>query len=325
MSFGGHGLDGLLFGGLDGFFGQLGAVVFGIGRREEQFERLGCSGRGVILRGFFEGATMGGEGAKKSFNRGKETFLQIDEDQALGGTMFRGQTFEALFTSFPIFVEQPGQLQFGSIGRQVFHGDLKDAANGKTAGDFAQVRLEAADHDFVAEFWFDGRTADEPLRIEDFEQGGEAVGQTIVRGGGEKQTVLETFGQVAHGAGELRIDGILGAGGRGGMMGFVEDEQRAGVGALSAGAIFVRIEQISEGSCIIFVAQEGMGENEARVGGPRIDGISTLAADTGDVIAVVDDEGESEALFELFAPLNDDGGRGDDDDAAHALAHEHFA
>ena len=53
--------------------------------------------------------------------------------------------------------------------------------------------------------------AREALRIENLQQGGEAVGVPVVRRGGKEETVLEARRQIAHGPRDLRIDGVPGA------------------------------------------------------------------------------------------------------------------
>jgi hypothetical protein len=63
-------------------------------------------------------------------------------------------------------------------------------------------------------------------------------------------------------------------------------------------------------------------EDKARVGLPGVDGVAALLADLGNVVAVVDDKGQTEALLHLGLPLADDGGRDADDDAADLLAHQ---
>ncbi len=98
---------------------------------------------------------------------------------------------------------------------------------GKAAQDLADVVLEPPDHHVVQHLLVDRHAAAEPLGIEDFQQGREAIGVAVVRRGGEEQPVLEPRRQVADGAGDLRVDGVLLAAGRGGVVGLVEDQQRA--------------------------------------------------------------------------------------------------
>ena len=63
---------------------------------------------------------------------------------------------------------------------------------GKPPCDLAEVLLEPADHDVVEQLLaLDRHAAAEPLRVEDLQQGGEAVGVAVVRRGRQEQPVLE--------------------------------------------------------------------------------------------------------------------------------------
>ena len=73
----------------------------------------------------------------------------------------------------------------------------------------------------------DRDAAAEALRVEDLQQRREAVRVAVVRRGRQEQPVLEPRGQVADGAGDLRVDGVALAAGRGRVVGLVEDQQRA--------------------------------------------------------------------------------------------------
>ncbi len=78
-------------------------------------------------------------------------------------------------------------MQLGGRGRQAAQVDLSDNPLGEPAGDGPEVFLEAADHHGLEDLLLaDGDAAAKPLRVEDFEEGREAVGVSVVRRGREK-------------------------------------------------------------------------------------------------------------------------------------------
>ena len=80
---------------------------------------------------------------------------------------------------------------------------------GKAALDLADVLLEAAHHDvFERLLAAHLDAAGEAVGVEQLEQRREAVRVAVVRRGREEQAVLEAAGEVAHGAGELRLDAV---------------------------------------------------------------------------------------------------------------------
>jgi hypothetical protein len=66
-------------------------------------------------------------------------------------------------------------------------------------------------------------------------------------------------------------------------------------------------------------------DEKTAVSGPWIGGVTALAARAGHEIAVVDDEGQAEAIFQLVLPLLEHRGGAGYDDAPHLLAHQQFA
>ena len=116
---------------------------------------------------------------------------------------------ESLFAKLPVFVEQSGKLQFGRVGRKSVDVYLNDFALRETPLYLADVLLQASYDNLIA---MPRRYVDataEALRIENFEQGGEAVGMAVVRRGRKKQSMLEAVGDVADGPGDLGIDCVL--------------------------------------------------------------------------------------------------------------------
>ena len=174
------------------------------------------------------GAAMDAQGPGERFHRGEQALLQAG-DQKAGGRLL----------AFAL-AAQAAVREAGGIGRASRRASSGASAgrpsmsicttlrSAKAALNLAKVVLEPADHHVVEHLLFHRHATAESLRVEDFQQSREAVGVPIVRRGGQKQPMLEPGGQVANGAGDLRIDGVFLATGRGGMVGFVQDEQRAG-------------------------------------------------------------------------------------------------
>ena len=128
--------------------------------------------------------------------------------------------------------------------------------------------------------------------------------------------MLEAGREVADRLRQGRVDGVLRAGGGGGVVGFVEDEERAGLEVA---------EPVAERARVGLVAQEGVRQDEAGVGGEGVDAVAPLAAPGENEVSVEDGEREAEAAVQLVAPLEDDGGRAGDDDLLHPLPHEQLA
>jgi hypothetical protein len=160
----------------------------------------------------------------------------------------------------------------------------------------AEVLLEAADHHRLedASVRWDLHAAAEALGVEDLEERREAVAVAVVGRGREEEAVLEARRDLADDAGELRVDGVLGAAGGRGVVGLVEDEE---------GARGEVAEPVAQGGGVGLVAQERVGEDEAGVGGPGVDAEAALAALRRRTRGR-DDEAEPEALLQLVAPLD---------------------
>ena len=148
----------------------------------------------------------------------------------------------------------------------------------------------------------DGHAAAEPLRVEDLEQGGEAVRVAVVRRGREEQPVLEARGQVADGPGDLRVDGVVRAARGRGVVGLVEDQQRAGpeVAEPVAQRGGVRLRRSAAR------ARPGTGVWVVHGLTPK----PRSRRDAGDVVLVEDLEDQAEAALQLVLPLQEhDGGQ----------------
>ena len=99
--------------------------------------------------------------------------------------------------------------------------------------------------------------AGEALRVEDLEERREAVRMTVVRRGGQKEPVLETPGDLAHGLRELTVDGVARAARRCGVVRLVEDQQ---------GARPELAQQVAQACDIGLVGEQAMRDDEARAG-----------------------------------------------------------
>ena len=165
-------------------------------------------------------------------------------------------------------------------------------------------------------FFLTGNPAAEALRVEDLQQGGEAVGVAVVRRGGEEEPVLEPRGEVADGPRDVGVDGILLAAGGRGVMRLVQDEERAA-------AEFA--QPVAERAGVCFVDQEAMRDEEPRVRAPGIDAEAALQADLLHVVFVEHREREAEPVLQLVLPLVEHRRRAGDDDLAGLLAEQQLA
>ena len=102
-------------------------------------------------------------------------------------------------------------LLLGVIDLQGFQHPLRETVLAEVV--LGEFRLEAPDHDGIPlshELLGISRHATgEPLVVEQFEQGGEALGIAVVGRGREEEFVLEVGGQQADGLGAERVGGIL--------------------------------------------------------------------------------------------------------------------
>src|SRR5919109_4996246 len=92
----------------------------------------------------------------------------------------------------------------------------------------------------------------------------------------------------------LRVDGVLLAARRGGMMGFIQDQQCSAT---------KRAEPVPQRPHIRLVDQQTMRDQKTRVRGPGIHSESAFAADTFHVVLVEDLEGQPESILQLLLPL----------------------
>ena len=134
-------------------------------------------------------------------------------------------------------------------------------------------------------------------------------------GGREEKPVLEPPGQVADGPGDLRVDRVLRAARRRGVVGLVEDQQRAGAEVA---------EPVAQRCSVSLVDQQPVRDQEPGVGRPGIDPVATLLTDPGDVLLVEDLEDHPEPVFQLVLPLVEHRWRARHDDVLDLLAEQQF-
>src|SRR5439155_9498238 len=117
----------------------------------------------------------------------------------------------------------------------------------------------------------------------------------------------------AYRPGDLRVDRVTGTARRGGMVSFVEYEERTGPQLA---------EPVAQRAGVHLVDEETVRDQEARVGRPWVDPEATLLPHPRDVLTVEHDERETEARVELALPLIDHRWGARDDDLAGLLAVE---
>ena len=158
-------------------------------------------------------------------------------------------------------------------------------------------------------------SAAEFLRVEHLQERREAVRAPIVRGRRQEQLVLEAGGEIANRPCQLRVDRVPRAAGGRRIVRLVQDEQ---------GAPLKLSEPVTQRTGVGLASDEGLGDDEAAVGRPRVDAVASFLPLGGHVVAVVDHERQAEPLLHLVLPLPHDGGRTADDGTLDLLAQEHL-
>ena len=256
------------------------------------------------------------EGAGERLVGGEEPLLERGDDQHRRSAPGAGGVLEAGFARLPVALKEVGEDELWGVLGKVPDVDADDLALGELLTDLPEVVLQPADHHGVPRRVVDGDAAAELLRVQHLEEGGEAVGVAVVGGRREEELVLEPGGEVTDGPGDLGVDGVARPARRGRVVGLVEDEK---------GAAREVPQPVAERGGVGLVPDQRVGEDEAAVGGPRVDRVAALLASGGDEVAVVDHEGEPEALLHLVLPLPHHGGGARDHDPADLLAHEKLA
>jgi hypothetical protein len=269
------------------------------------------------------------EGAVERLDAAQQALLEVDEDElaalAPAGAHERGvlgeERGQAQLRGLSLPEVDPLGGESGRLagldvpGAGVVGQVERDEAAHRVAFDaeLAQVRLEAPDHDLVQLAALDLDAAGEALGVEEVQQGREAVGVAVVGRGGEEEPVLEAGGHVADDAGDPRVHRVEAGARRGRRVRLVEDEQALARHPLPAQALQERI-------AVLGAAQELVGDDEAVVGGPRVDREAALLAAAGHEGAVIDLEAKPETALHLVAPLEAQRGRADDEHEFDLLA-----
>jgi hypothetical protein len=166
---------------------------------------------------------------------------------------------------------------------------------GKPPLDLADVLFEPPDHhvgeDFLAA---NGHATAEPLRVEDLQEGGKAVGVAVVRGGGQEQPMFEAGREVADDARDARVDGVPLAARGGRVVRLVEDEQRPRPHVA---------QPIPQGTPVGLIDQQALRDQEPGVRTPRVDAVPAFLPDTRHIVLVEHLEGQAEPRLQLGLPL----------------------
>ena len=120
---------------------------------------------------------------------------------------------------------------------------------------------------------------------------------SVVWGGRQKEPMFKALGHVAHGACDLRIDGILGLGCRGGHMGLIEDQQAAREEVP---------EPIAQTDLVVLVAKQRMANQKLAMGCPGVYAEASFASAGIDIGFVHYDKCKAKPLGQLIAPLEQD-------------------
>ena len=214
-------------------------------------------------------------------------------------------------------VQQTRQSKLGRGLREAVDPDWHDVALRKPALHLPDILLQTPHHHlFQVALASNLDAAREAVRIEEFQEGGEAVGVAIVWRCRQKQPVLETRREFANGAGEPRFDAVTAAGRWRGMVCLVENQQAAGEH---------RAEPLPHGVGVGRVDQQVVGDEESAVCAPWIHAEAPLASHSGDVGSVEYLEDQAESFLQFGLPLLEHGRRRGNDDGLGLPSQEQFA
>ena len=211
-----------------------------------------------------------------------------------------GQPADAAAPQFAVVTQHLRQPQLDSVGRQLVQHDRLDHTLGERLADPAQVFLEAPDHDRLQVARAHLHAAGEPLRVQHLQQRGEAVGMAVVRRRREEKPVFEPPGDVAHGLGELAVDGVAGAAGRRGVVRLVQDQQ---------GTRPEPAQDVAQPSSVGLVGQQPGRHDEARTRRPGVHPEPAQPPQLRQALPVDDGEGQAELRLQLVLPLQGHGWR----------------
>ncbi len=335
---------GLLGGGRQGarlgrqgrvLFGREGLVVEAVAVRilaEGEAALLGRRAGPALL---LEAAGVGVDGPREGLGAREQALLQVHEHQPPAAARRGAELRVAQQLLRQLELERGRRAELAVLGRRVPAGvrvvrgrldppaavpvperELHEQAVGEAAlvDDLTQVPLEPADHHRVEILpALDRGAAGEAGGIEDLEQGAEAVRVAVVRGGAQKEPVIEARGQVPDGPGGVRVGGILARRSGGRDVGLVEDEQAL------AGAV---AEAVDQGVAVFGAAQERVRDDEAVVRRPGVGPEAALLPAPGDELPRHHLEPQAEAPQHLVPPLQAHARRADHEDEVRLLAEQ---
>ena len=307
------------------FVGVLGAlVVRARGAREQAGvpERAAPVGVGCLaghrpLPMPLDGRAVPLERDGECFDGREQLLLQPHHEQSGCRPRACRPVLEAFLPQTTVLVEEAGEGKLRRIlGQAVdpngLHLPLREAAL-----DFADVLLDAPDHHcFERALSPDRHPPGKAVRIEELQQGGEAVRVAVVGRRGEEQTVLETPPEIADRTRELRLDSVPPAARRGRVVGFVQDQQ-APREPLA--------QPLTHGVGVGRVDEQVVRYEKAAVGAPRVDSETPFLPDACEVRTVEDHEEEAEAFLHLSLPLLQHGRGRDDRDRPRLLSKQQLA
>ena len=179
---------------------------------------------------------------------------------------------EPFFAKLAVFVEKLRQPKLGRIIGKAVDVLLDGRTLGKPACDFPDILLQPANDNLVAKFGSDGHPAAEALRIQDLQQRGEAIRVAVVRRRGQEEAVLEAAGEIPDCAGDFRVNGVLHAARRGGVMSLVKDKQRA------RGKV---PKVVTQAAGVGLVGEKAVRDEEPRMGRPGVNAVARARAAPG--------------------------------------------
>ncbi len=164
-----------------------------------------------------------------------------------------------------------------------------------------QLRLEAAYHHGLQLLAVNPDAAREALAVQQFQQGGKALGIAVMGRGREEKLVLEVRRDPAQSTRAVRVGRVLSPAGGRDIMRLVYDEQ---VEATRVGWLAARRQHLAEEAQRAFALEEVNRGDQAREVRPGVDVQAALAPQRSHQVAVDDAELQAEFIAHLLAPLH---------------------
>lgn len=189
--------------------------------------------RGGLRPALAQGLEVLPEREVEGLGRGEEALLEELEDE-LGGEPL-GIVLDPTAPEVAV-LDQPA-VGFALIGGVVDLDRAQDAGGEAALAELVlgEVALEAADHDRLEALVVDRRLALEASIVQQLEQGGEALGEAVVRSRREEELVLAVRYDGLDGLGATGVDGVVEAAGGGDVVGLVDDQEVEAAAELGPG------------------------------------------------------------------------------------------